>query len=115
MNEMDVLFWVATLAVVAWPALVTLLVYLIQRSRVTHTTSYFVASVMTGYALSLLTPAVIVFGGILLGAVAEMAVVYAILLSTPVIVVLTTVSAVYWSGRYGEPDSPASTVDAANV
>ena len=115
MNDIDFLLWLSTFAVVAWPALVTVLVYLIQRSRITRPTSYFIAGLLTGYVLSLLTPLVIVFGAILLGAVAEMAAVYAILLATPVIVVLTTVSAVYWSGRYGEANSEASPTDARSV
>ncbi len=115
MNDMDFLFWLSTFVVVAWPPLVTVLVYAILRSRIARPTPYFIASTLTGYALSLLTPVVIVFGGMLLGVVAEMAVVSAILLSTPLVVVLVTVSTVFWSSRYGASDSGGSSTSATSA
>lgn len=115
MNDMDFMTWLAAFVVVAWPPLVTVLVYAILRSRITRPTPYFVASTLTGYALSLLTPVAIVFGGMLLGVVAEMAVVSAILLSTPLVVVLVTVSTVFWSSRYGESVSSRDADDARSV
>ncbi|HKK92936.1 MAG TPA: hypothetical protein VJ925_05855 [Longimicrobiales bacterium] len=113
MNDIDFLFWLSTFVVVAWPVLVTALVYVILRPRITRTRAYFVASVLTGYAISLLTPVAIVFGAMFLGWVGEMAVVAAILWSTPVVVVLATVAAVYWSGRYGATDSNSNPADPA--
>lgn len=93
---------------VAWPAIVTLLVYMARRSRITRVARYFVASLLSGYALSLLVPLGIVFAGMLLGAVAEVATFFAIVFSIPLLLVLQTGVAVFWSGRFvGVAQPPA--------
>jgi len=94
---------------VAWPVAATAVVSLFRRSRIEHRGRFLLASILTGYALSLFVPVAILLAGFLIGWVAEVATLYAILLSPPVLVVVQLAAALLWAGRFGAlvpPDAP---------
>ena len=81
------------------PVLATALVYAFRRSRVTRTWVHFLGSTLTGYAVCLLGPLLLLVLLFLLGQVPEVAVVYTIFLSVPLFGPLAMVVAIYWSRR----------------
>lgn len=100
---------------VAGPPILTTIVLLVRRSRVTRVVPYLLASVVTGYALSVGVPLSIVLVSMLLGAVAEVAALIAIVFSIPLLLALQTGAAVLWATRFGEepPRSGATATSRA--
>jgi len=92
--------------VLAWPLLATATVFALRRAHIARPGRFLLVSTLSGYVLSVCVPLAIVLAGALLGKVAEVATLYAIFFSIPVLALLHPAVAWFWSVRLAESTSP---------
>lgn len=87
------------LLVLAYPTVASLITCFFNRKVIKRTALYFLASMALNYIIAILWPTVLVFGLMLLGNQAEVAILYALFLS-PLLIILLPICSVILAKKF---------------